>query len=587
MKTPLISLGLLQCRPSFRKVATTLLSGAALLSAGLAPVSQAAPVERISSVEKPSKNRLHILMMGPASGDARLAKMQARVDDLAWIYRAPVKGGAESALGEVDAWLAERAWDVIYLDFGHADLAASGDMSGKIKGLQAIAAKALATGAVCIWGTAPAPADGDGQDRRAVSYNDRLRQNLRNRGVLIHDGYALDRIPGGAAEREQAFVESLSRLALEAVTTRNGPYATIPVTEKRDPARLLKDDEKLADPMKLAEVPARTATIYRAEEGQWQFNLHSYIAYHGGKFWAIWSSGRVNEDSSSQLLRYATSVDGTIWSESGVLAPDPDGESGPWRWMASGLYVDDGKLVALGSLNQGFKGGKVWAEAQLVRFEWTGAQWKRARVVARDCVLYYPPIPVGGRDLVVWRNEYAHFATAFREPDSDTWEVTRIPGPFPEYRLSETSHYVDAEGVVHLIIRDQGASTYLYHALSYDAGATWTIPVKTNYPDAMSKNFADRLSNGWFYLISNPKSKGGSLRDPLVITFSQDGWSFAEPRALRKGAPALRYKGGAKGSHSFQYSHAIEHNGRLWVIYATNKEDIEVSSYAIEDFKLR
>jgi hypothetical protein len=55
---------------------------------------------------------------------------------------------------------------------------------------------------------------------------------------------------------------------------------------------------------------------------------------------------------------------------------------------------------------------------------------------------------------------------------------------------------------------------------------------------------------------------------------------------LRKNGPALRHKGGAKGAHSFQYSHAIEHDGKLWVIYATNKEDIEVTAYPISGFEL-
>ena len=139
---------------------------------------------------------------------------------------------------------------------------------------------------------------------------------------------------------------------------------------------------------------------------------------------------------------------------------------------------------------------------------------------------------------------------------------------------------------MHLIIRDQGYTRRLYHAVSFDAGSTWTIPVKTIYPDALSKNMAGRLSNGWYYLISNPKATGANVRDPLAITFSRDGWTFSEPRALRKNAPALRHKGGAKGAHSFQYSHAIEHGGKLWVIYATNKEDLEVSAFPIEGFGL-
>ena len=144
--------------------------------------------------------------------------------------------------------------------------------------------------------------------------------------------------------------------------------------------------------------------------------------------------------------------------------------------------------------------------------------------------------------------------------------------------------YVDPEGIVHLIIRDQGYTRRLYRSLSFDAGGTWTVPVKTNYPDAASKNMPGRLSNGLYYLISNPKDSGANARDPLAISFSRDGWVFSAPMALRKNGPPLRYPGKAKGGHSFQYSHAIEHDGKLWVIYATNKEDIEVSGFSLADF---
>lgn len=110
--------------------------------------------------------------------------------------------------------------------------------------------------------------------------------------------------------------------------------------------------------------------------------------------------------------------------------------------------------------------------------------------------------------------------------------------------------------------------------------------MKTNYPDATSKNCAGRLGNGWFYLINNPRPEKPRERDPLAISFSRDGWTFGNPMALRKNSPPLRYPGKYKGSHSFQYAHAIEQDGKLWVIYLTNKEDIEVSPYVIDDFGL-
>ncbi len=388
-------------------------------------------------------------------------------------------------------------------------------------------------------------------------------------------GQSTEIVWGGTADA--AAIEADLKAALLKSST---PWAELPKSEKRDPARLLQDGSLLADPDSLPLLPSKTGMIYHAQEGQWQFNLHSFITHHEGRFWAIWSSGRVDEDSSSQFIRYATSQDGLAWSESAVAAPDPDGEAGPLRWLASGLYVENGSLYALGCLNLGGKDGKVWADATLKRLRWDGGGWKDEGVLANNCMVYFPPMKVAGRDFFVWRDERAHFFTARSLPGVAQWEVKKHPGHPPDYRMSETSAYADAEGTLHLIIRDQAKTRRLYHSLSFDHGDTWTLPVKTNYPDAVSKNMSGRLSNGWFYLINNPKT---SSRDPLTITVSQDGWTYGSPKILRRGSPARRYKGGAKPERSFQYADAMEHDGRLWVIYATNKEDIEVSAFDIKD----
>jgi hypothetical protein len=72
-------------------------------------------------------------------------------------------------------------------------------------------------------------------------------------------------------------------------------------------------------------------------------------------------------------------------------------------------------------------------------------------------------------------------------------------------------------------------------------------------------------------------------RKELVMSFSRDGWGFGNAVLLRDNPPALRYKGRAKNQFSYNYSHAVEHDGRLWIVYAVNKEDIEVSSFSVEE----
>ncbi len=548
--------------------------------------AQANPL--LTSYAKETRNRANVLFVGDIFTPAVATAIQERFPDGISVFRpsqpvADVNGATTALTPLLDA----RQWHVVVINLPLGGRSAPEQAAA----LREFVRRIKARNAVVVWASGLA-----GSDRAlAVRDNDTARKVMRAEGVEwvdLYGAFLMDAeggLPRTGMPGDSAFIsrvsDTVAPVLQRALSSRSTPAATLPPGENRDPARLLADSSLLARPMTLPEAKGTTAVIFRAEAGDWQFNLHSFIAHHAGKFWAIWSSGRVDEDSSSQYLRYATSTDGFTWSPSATLAPDPDGEHGSWRWMASGIYSEDGRLFALGSLNQGFgPDGLIWANTRLVRFEWKGEAWKEDRVIGEDCAVYFPPLRVEGRDFFVWRDSRAYFHTAFSPVGSDQWEVTRLPGPLPDYRMSETGSYVDPGGVVHLIIRDQGYTRRLYHSVSYDAGGTWTVPVKTNYPDAASKNMPGRLSNGLYYLINNPTEAGANARDPLAITFSRDGWTFSNPMALRKNGPPLRFEGKAKGGHSFQYSHAIEIGGQLWVIYATNKEDIEVTAYPIADF---
>lgn len=375
----------------------------------------------------------------------------------------------------------------------------------------------------------------------------------------------------------------ISSLALCALV---GAATSISGQVKHDPAALMADSQLLQAPMELSLAPSKTSTVYHAETGQWQFNLHSYLAWHQGEFWAVWSAGKVDEDSGKQRIHYATSPDGHNWSAPGILAEDPDGAEGPALWIARGVYSQGKHLYALAAYSEGHfqKNGQTesWHNLKLVRFEWTGKGWQKLGTYVDDCMNNFPPRPFGDHLFMTCRDSYSQMHTAVSDNLSgDHWSVSPLPASVPPSNMSEPSWYIDPQGTGHILFRDAGRSKFLYHSTSTDQGRTWSAPVRTNYPDATSKNFATKLSNGWYFLINNPNQK---KRDPLGISFSRDGWSFSHPMALRKDAPALRFKGKHKGTGSFQYPHAIEHDGSLWVIYSVNKEDIEVSEFTLSSF---
>ncbi len=337
----------------------------------------------------------------------------------------------------------------------------------------------------------------------------------------------------------------------------------------QDPAHLLSGKAEFR------ETSLRTSTVFKGQPGVSNFNLHSYIAHHDGLFWAMWSSGRSTEDSANQHVIYATSKDGHTWSEPRALAADPDGPDGPQRWIARGIYVIDGKLTALAALIESADYGKrgreeVWRKLRLMRFEWASGAWRERGVFAENCMNNFPPERLNGALAMVCRDSNMNVSMAI--DDGAGWRHTPIASAPPFDKMDEPTFYATRAGEVHMIVRDNTRSGVLLRAISKDHGRTWTAPVRTDYPDATSKNFPGRLSNGWFYLISNPNPK---TRNPLGISFSRDGWTFG-------GGIAVAAPNGA----SVQYPHAIEHNGSLWIVYSTNKQSIEVTELPLAKMNL-
>jgi len=353
-----------------------------------------------------------------------------------------------------------------------------------------------------------------------------------------------------------------------------------------DPAVLASEAIAGKDPFAFAAAKGRHSHVFRGVEGKSGFNLHSYLAHHDGRFWAIWSSAAAHEEDPDQQVVYATSADGHTWSAPKVLARDPDGPAGPARWIARGLFLREGRLTALAAYQESADYGKrgrdvVWKNLRLVYFQWESNEWKEKGVFANDCMNNFPPERLGSRLAMICRDRNMDVSVALLEEGGKlAWKRTPLAADPPFHRMDEPTWYQDPGGVVHMIVRDNTGSRKLIRALSRDGGTTWEKPLLTNYPDATSKNFTGRLSSGWYFLINNPNPE---KRDPISISFSRDGWTFSHPQNIREDAAPRRIEGRAKPSGSFQYPHAIEHAGSLWVIYSTNKEDIEVSQLPLKE----
>ena len=148
-------------------------------------------------------------------------------------------------------------------------------------------------------------------------------------------------------------------------------------------------------------------------------------------------------------------------------------------------------------------------------------------------------------------------------------------------RELEPSWFLTAQKNPVMVFRDQASSFTVLASASTDNGKTWSIPMATNMPDSRAKQSAGNLPDGRAFLINNPS--GTKARTPLTITLSRDGKLFDRAFLLRseQELPPMLYEGKYKRI-GYSYPKSIVWNDRVWVSYAVNKEDIEVTSVPVD-----
>ena len=125
------------------------------------------------------------------------------------------------------------------------------------------------------------------------------------------------------------------------------------------------------------------------------------------------------------------------------------------------------------------------------------------------------------------------------------------------------------------------------HALtsvSEDGGYTWSQPVSRAYGfvNSNAKIWGQRTSDGRYATIFNPSE----YRWPLAISTSDDGLDYKDLLLVHGEITPLRYGGNYK-NRGPQYVRGIQENngdpgdGKIWITYSMNKEDIWVSSIPV------
>ncbi len=312
-------------------------------------------------------------------------------------------------------------------------------------------------------------------------------------------------------------------------------------------------------------------------------NQHNYLVHHSGRFMAMWSDGPGVEDRVGQRVKYSSSSDGRTWSPAEYVTPIPP-ESGPdspfyntrdsrgRRWIARGFWKRGDQLIALASLDEaaGFFGKTLALHAFL--FDESALKWTEMGVIHSDAINNFPPAKLSTGEWMMSRRTHDYKTTGVQfliggNNAVDDWHAFPVLGSSSELSAEEPLWWELADRRLVALFRDNRRSGFLYRSFSTDHGRSWSRPERTNFPDATSKLYGVRLSDGRYVLVSNANPK---RRDPLTIAVSNDGLVFHQLGYL-------------VGGRHVDYPYVLEHDGRLMVAFSGGKQSVEVLSFPLTE----
>jgi hypothetical protein len=336
----------------------------------------------------------------------------------------------------------------------------------------------------------------------------------------------------------------------------------------------------------------QTFTVFAPNEATDRFSNGVVLMPFKGRLYAQWQSSARDEDSPDTWVAYSVSEDSEIWRPPVALAHA--GERGMMR-SSGGWWTDGETLVAYVNVwPDGFQSGAGgYAEYRLSR---DGETWSEPRRVMGadghpvEGVIEQDPHLIEGRLMTGFHMRPGMIARPFYTDDPlglSGWTEGRMQnlprdasGAAAEHekRLSreiEPSLFQRGDCAV-MVFRDEELSFRQLASESCDRGVAWTTPVLTDMPDARAKQSAGNLPDGTAYLVNAPNTD--RPRMPLAVTLSDDGRVFDRSFLLRGTGDLqpLRYEGQYKRP-GYHYPKSIVWNGALYVGYATNKEDVQVT----------
>jgi hypothetical protein len=345
-------------------------------------------------------------------------------------------------------------------------------------------------------------------------------------------------------------------------------------------------DQQQEDTLGLEFAPgAERFTIFRPGEHEDAYNHGAVLIPFGDHLYAQWQSSHRDEDSADTWVAYSRSRDGISWSPVRVLAAAEERR----RKSAGGWWTDGRTLIAYISSwpsdPSAPRGGTTEFFVSEDGLDWTagGPVLDRHGRPVNGIIEQDPHALPGGRIITAFHEQPGLVVAPWYTDDPNGvsgWtrgRMQNLPYSGDTSREIEPSWFYRGDSAVVMVFRDQAGSFRKLASVSHDRGESWTTPVLVDMPDSRSKQSAGNLPDGQAYLVGNPVTD--RRRYPLVVALSPDGLHFDRAYLLRAGGSdlqAMRFEGRYKRA-GFSYPKSVVWKDFLYVSYATNKEDIELT----------
>lgn len=297
----------------------------------------------------------------------------------------------------------------------------------------------------------------------------------------------------------------------------------------------------------------------------------------------MWQSSPKDEDSDDTWVAYSVSGDdGETWSNPQPLALPTDA----YYCTSGGWFVRGDTLTAfIDTWQKGLepRGGKTNYITTTDGYTWS--QMKPVRMAdgsEMEGVLEQDPysLPDGRIIGAVHFMPGLHVCPVYTDDPCGVsgWHKASFQAE-DNGKISreiEPSQYLQPDGTIVMLFRDQKSSFRKLAAISKDNGQSYSKPTLTNLPDGRTKQCAGNLPDSTAFIVSCPAN--GKRRWPLILLLSSDGIIFNQAILLRSGSsnelPPRRFEGRYK-TLGYNYPKALLWHEKLYITYSTNKEDVE------------